>query len=189
MTRSMPIKEFTIRSTWASRRRLLARRPVSCAFWRGMRPTIRWGRNWFSRGKHRWVCNRRSTFLPIQKPGDPIPLAERFFAGGGNTGSWVPRNIRQDPAGYADRLPAGRLGDVFQQYRIALSVVRGEYQRRPSSKTPGTFALDVSAPSVSECNTTESGGFWLYESHAVGFGILIQDLPIGPLRLDLQPTA
>ncbi len=34
------------------------------------------------------------------------------------------------PARPADRLPAGRLGDVFQQHGTAVSAVRREYQRR-----------------------------------------------------------
>ena len=50
---------------------------------------------------------------PNTEAGDPIPLAERFFGGGGNT----QRGFPGEPggaAGYADRLSAGRIRAVLQ---------------------------------------------------------------------------
>ncbi len=71
-----------------------------------MRPTIGWGRNWFWRGKRRWDCNPAFAIPGNTEPGDPIPLAERFFAGGGNTQRGFPEN----QAGPRDPLTGFPLG-------------------------------------------------------------------------------
>jgi outer membrane protein insertion porin family len=117
------------------------------------------------------------------EPGDPIPLAERFFAGGGNTQRGFPEN----QAGPRDLLTGFPLGGSamffnntelrFPLYGANINGVLFEDMGNVFSSIGAiTFRLDQRNPQDFD-----------YMVHAAGFGIRYKT-PIGPLRLDLADS-
>jgi outer membrane protein assembly complex protein YaeT len=114
------------------------------------------------------------------EPGDPIPLAERFFGGGGNTQRGFPEN----QAGPRDTLTGFPLGGSalffnntelrFPLYGANINGVLFEDAGNIYSSLGAiTFRVDQRNPADFD-----------YMVHAVGFGVRYRT-PIGPLRLDL----
>lgn len=112
--------------------------------------------------------------------GDPIPLAERFFAGGGNTQRGLPEN----QAGPRDTLTGFPLGGSalffnntelrFPLYGTNINGVLFEDAGNVYSSLGAiSFRADQRNPNDFD-----------YMVHAAGFGIRYRT-PIGPLRLDL----
>ncbi len=117
---------------------------------------------------------------PNSEPGDPIPLAERFFGGGGNT----QRGFPEDQAGPRDTLTGFPLGGSalffnntelrFPLYGANLNGVLFEDAGNVYSSLGAiSFRVDQRNPNDFD-----------YMVHAAGFGIRYRT-PIGPLRLDL----
>jgi len=117
---------------------------------------------------------------PNSDPTDPIPLAERFFGGGGNTLRGFPEN----QAGPRDILTGFPLGGSalffnntelrFPLYGSNINGVLFEDAGNVYSKLSNvSFRVDQHNPEDFD-----------YMSHAAGFGIRYRT-PLGPLRLDL----
>jgi len=112
--------------------------------------------------------------------GDPIPLAERFFGGGGTTQRGFPEN----QAGPRDSLTGFPLGGSalffnntelrFPLYGPNINGVLFEDAGNVYSSI-GSMSFRVRQRNVDDFN---------YMVHAVGFGVRYKT-PIGPLRLDL----
>ncbi len=117
---------------------------------------------------------------PNSEPGDAIPLAERFFGGGGNTLRAFPEN----QAGPRDTLTGFPLGGSallfnntelrFPLYGANINGVLFEDMGNVYSSI-GAIAFRVDQRNVEDFD---------YMVHAVGFGVRYRT-PIGPLRLDL----
>jgi len=113
-------------------------------------------------------------------PGDPIPLAERFFGGGGNTQRGFPEN----QAGPRDLLTGFPLGGSalffnntelrFPLYGANINGVLFEDAGNIYSSI-GNISFRTRQRDQTDLN---------YMVHAAGFGVRYRT-PIGPLRLDL----
>jgi outer membrane protein assembly factor BamA len=112
--------------------------------------------------------------------GDPIPLAERFFGGGGNTQRGFPEN----QAGPRDLLTGFPLGGSalffnntelrFPLYGANINGVLFEDAGNVYSSL-GSISFRAKQRDLTDFN---------YMVHAAGFGLRYRT-PIGPLRLDL----
>jgi len=112
--------------------------------------------------------------------GDPIPLAERFFGGGGNTQRGFPEN----QAGTRDTLtgfPLGGSALFFNNTELRFPLY-GPNVNGVLFEDAGNIYSSLSAISfrVAQRNPEDFD----YMVHAVGFGVRYRT-PIGPLRLDL----
>jgi outer membrane protein insertion porin family len=111
---------------------------------------------------------------------DPIPLAERFFAGGGNT----QRGFQENQAGPRDLLtgfPLGGSALLFNNTELRFPLhganINGVLFEDAGNVYPSLKAISF---------RTEQHGVqdFNYMVHAAGFGIRYRT-PIGPLRFDL----
>ena len=117
---------------------------------------------------------------PAGVEGDPIPIAERFFGGGGNTLRGVPQN----EAGPRDPLtgfPLGGSALFFNSAEMRFPLF-GTDINGVLFEDAGNIYSSLSKISfrVDQRNSSDFD----YMVHAVGFGIRYRT-PIGPLRLDL----
>ena len=117
------------------------------------------------------ACSRRSAIPPTAQASDPIPLAERFFAGGGNTQRGFPEN-QAGSARFADRISAGRVGLCFSTTRNCGFRYMGRTLTGYSSRTRGTsirvwgrfrFGLSYWPSLLVAIIVTAVGGLILYE--------------------------
>jgi outer membrane protein assembly factor BamA len=114
------------------------------------------------------------------EPGDPVPLAERFFAGGGNTQRGFPEN-QAGPRDLLTGFPLGGSALFFNNTELRFplyganvnGVLFEDMGNVYSSIGAMTFRVDQRNPEDFD-----------YMVHAVGFGVRYRT-PIGPLRLDL----
>ncbi|HTA42438.1 MAG TPA: POTRA domain-containing protein [Bryobacteraceae bacterium] len=117
------------------------------------------------------------------EPDDPIPLAERFFAGGGNTQRGFPEN-QAGPRDLLTGFPLGGSAMFFNNTELRFplygSNINGVLFEDAGNVFPNissiTFRVDQRNPQDFD-----------YMVHAVGFGIRYRT-PIGPIRLDLADS-
>jgi outer membrane protein assembly complex protein YaeT len=118
--------------------------------------------------------------LPNSEPDDPIPLAERFFGGGGNT----LRGFSENQAGPRDLLtgfPLGGSALLFNNTELRFPL-RGANISGVLFEDAGNIYPNVGAISF-RTNQRNIQDFD-YMVHAAGFGIRYRT-PIGPLRFDI----
>ena len=120
---------------------------------------------------------------PNTEPGDPIPLAERFFAGGGNTQRGVPEN-QAGPRDLLTGFPLGGSAMFFNSTELRFPLY-GANINGVLFEDAGNVYSSIGAISfrVNQRNPQDFD----YMVHAVGFGIRYKT-PIGPLRLDLADS-
>ncbi|HWB85590.1 MAG TPA: outer membrane protein assembly factor BamA [Bryobacteraceae bacterium] len=113
-------------------------------------------------------------------PLDAIPLAERFFGGGGTSHRGFPEN-QAGPRDLATGFPLGGTALLFNQVELRFPLI-GEniggvlfHDAGNIYTSVGHMTLRQSQPSLQDFD---------YMVHAVGFGIRYRT-PIGPVRLDL----
>ncbi|HWE49085.1 MAG TPA: BamA/TamA family outer membrane protein [Bryobacteraceae bacterium] len=117
---------------------------------------------------------------PSTLDNDPIPLAERFFGGGGNTMRGFPEN-QAGPRDPLTGFPLGGSALFFNSTELRFPLygtdVRGVLFEDAGNifSSIGNISFRVNQRDNSDFN---------YMVHAVGFGIRYRT-PIGPLRLDL----
>jgi outer membrane protein insertion porin family len=117
---------------------------------------------------------------PTADPTDPIPLAERFFGGGGNTQRGFPEN-QAGPRDLLTGFPLGGSALLFNSTELRFPLygvnINGVLFEDAGNIYPGLGTISF---------RTEQHGVqdFDYMVHAVGFGIRYRT-PIGPLRLDL----
>ncbi len=112
--------------------------------------------------------------------GDPIPLAERFFGGGGNTQRGFPEN-QAGPRDLLTGFPLGGSALFFNNTELRFPLY--------GSNINGVLFEDAgniysSLGSISFRVDQRDAGDFDYMVHAVGFGVRYRT-PIGPLRLDI----
>ncbi|HEX4134903.1 MAG TPA: POTRA domain-containing protein [Bryobacteraceae bacterium] len=114
------------------------------------------------------------------EPGDPIPLAERFFGGGGNTQRGFPEN-QAGPRDLLTGFPLGGSALFFNNTELRFPLY-GPNINGVLFEDAGNVYSSLGAISfrVDQRNKEDFD----YMVHAVGFGIRYRT-PIGPLRLDL----
>jgi outer membrane protein insertion porin family len=111
---------------------------------------------------------------------DPIPLAERFFGGGGNTQRGFPEN-QAGPRDLLTGFPLGGSALLFNNTELRFPLlganINGVLFEDAGNiySSPGNISFRVSQHDPSD---------FQYMVHAAGFGIRYRT-PIGPLRLDL----
>jgi outer membrane protein assembly complex protein YaeT len=112
--------------------------------------------------------------------GDPIPLAERFFGGGGNTQRGFPEN-QAGPRDTLTGFPLGGSALFFNNTELRFPLY-GANINGVLFEDAGNIYSSLGAISfrVDQRNPEDFD----YMVHAVGFGIRYRT-PIGPLRLDL----
>lgn len=117
------------------------------------------------------------------EPGDPIPLAERFFAGGGNTQRGFPEN-QAGPRDPLTGFPLGGSAMFFNNTELRFPLY-GANINGVLFEDAGNVYSSIGAISfrVDQRNSQDFD----YMVHAVGFGIRYRT-PIGPLRLDLADS-
>lgn len=117
------------------------------------------------------------------EPGDPIPLAERFFAGGGNTQRGFPEN-QAGPRDPLTGFPLGGSAMFFNNTELRFPLY-GANINGVLFEDAGNVFSSIGAISfrVDQRNQQDFD----YMVHAVGFGIRYKT-PIGPLRLDLADS-
>lgn len=117
------------------------------------------------------------------QPGDPIPLAERFFAGGGNTQRGLPEN-QAGPRDPLTGFPLGGSAMFFNNTELRFPLygvnINGVLFEDAGNVFPGIG-------SISFRTVQRNPQDFDYMVHAVGFGIRYRT-PIGPLRLDLADS-
>jgi outer membrane protein assembly complex protein YaeT len=120
---------------------------------------------------------------PNSEPGDPIPLAERFFAGGGNTQRGFPEN-QAGPRDLLTGFPLGGSAMFFNSTELRFPLY-GANINGVLFEDAGNVYSSIGAISfrVNQRNQQDFD----YMVHAVGFGIRYKT-PIGPLRLDLAES-
>lgn len=114
------------------------------------------------------------------EPGDPIPLAERFFGGGGNT----QRGFPEDQAGPRDLLtgfPLGGSALFFNNTELRFPLY-GPNVNGVLFEDAGNVFTSLGA--ISFRADQRNPADFDYMVHAVGFGVRYKT-PFGPLRLDL----
>ena len=114
------------------------------------------------------------------EPGDPIPLAERFFGGGGNTQRGFPEN-QAGPRDTITGFPLGGSALLFNNTELRFPLY-GPNINGVLFEDAGNVYSSLGAISF-RVDQRDSSDFD-YMVHAVGFGIRYRT-PIGPLRLDL----
>lgn len=117
------------------------------------------------------------------EPGDPIPLAERFFAGGGNTQRGFPEN-QAGPRDLLTGFPLGGSAMFFNNTELRFPLY-GANINGVLFEDMGNVYSSIGAISfrVDQRNPQDFD----YMVHAVGFGIRYRT-PIGPIRLDLADS-
>lgn len=120
---------------------------------------------------------------PNTEAGDPIPLAERFFAGGGNTDRGFPEN-QAGPRDTLTGFPLGGSAMFFNNTELRFPLY-GANINGVLFEDAGNVYSSIGAISfrVDQRNPQDFD----YMNHAVGFGIRYKT-PIGPLRLDLAES-
>jgi outer membrane protein assembly factor BamA len=120
---------------------------------------------------------------PNAEPGDPIPLAERFFGGGGNTQRGFPEN-QAGPRDLLTGFPLGGSALFFNNTELRFPLY-GANINGVLFEDAGNVYSSIGAISfgVHQKNPQDFD----YMVHAVGFGIRYKT-PIGPLRLDLADS-
>ncbi|MDP9054774.1 MAG: BamA/TamA family outer membrane protein [Acidobacteriota bacterium] len=136
----------------------------------------------------KWVFARETQFgvqpafniRADSEPGDPIPLAERFFGGGGNTQRGFPEN-QAGPRDLLTGFPLGGSALFFNNTELRFPLY-GANINGVLFEDAGNIYSSIGAMTfrVRQRNTADFG----YMVHAVGFGVRYRT-PIGPLRLDL----
>jgi outer membrane protein assembly complex protein YaeT len=147
------------------------------------------GRNaTYTRLGSKWVFARETQFgitpafdIPANSdPTDPIPLAERFFSGGGNTMRGYPEN-QAGPRDLLTGFPLGGSALFFNNTELRFplygSNINGVLFEDAGNvySTMGniSFRVDQHGP-----------GDFDYMNHAAGFGVRYRT-PLGPIRVDL----
>ncbi len=112
--------------------------------------------------------------------GDPIPLAERFFGGGGNTQRGFPEN-QAGPRDLLTGFPLGGSALFFNNTELRFPLY-GPNINGVLFEDAGNIYSSIGNMSfrVSQRNAADFD----YMVHAAGFGVRYKT-PIGPLRLDL----
>lgn len=120
------------------------------------------------------------SILPNSEPGDPIPLAERFYGGGGNTQRGFPEN-QAGPRDTLTGFPLGGSALLFNNTELRFPLY-GANINGVLFEDAGNIYSSLGAMSfrTTQRNTEDFN----YMVHAAGFGIRYKT-PIGPLRLDL----
>ena len=115
--------------------------------------------------------------------GDPIPLAERFFAGGGNTDRGFPEN-QAGPRDTLTGFPLGGSAMFFNNTELRFPLY-GANINGVLFEDMGNVFSSIGAVTfrVNQHNQQDFD----YMNHAVGFGIRYKT-PIGPLWLDLADS-
>jgi len=113
-------------------------------------------------------------------PGDPIPLAERFFGGGANTDRGFPQN-QAGPRDPDTGFPLGGSALFYNSVELRFPLF-GSDLNGVLFEDAGNIYSSLSNLSfrVDQRNITDFN----YMVHAVGFGFRYRT-PIGPIRLDL----
>ena len=117
---------------------------------------------------------------PNTEAGDPIPLAERFFGGGGNTQRGFPEN-QAGPRDLLTGFPLGGSALFFNNTELRFPLY-GANINGVLFEDAGNIYSSIGAMTF-RVNQKNSEDFD-YMVHAVGFGVRYRT-PIGPLRLDL----
>lgn len=117
---------------------------------------------------------------PNAEPGDPIPIAERFFGGGGNTQRGFPEN-QAGPRDTLTGFPLGGSALLFNNTELRFPLY-GANINGVLFEDAGNIYSSLGAISfrVDQRNPNDFD----YMVHAAGFGIRYRT-PVGPLRLDL----
>ncbi len=114
------------------------------------------------------------------EPGDPIPLAERFFAGGGNTQRGFPDN-QAGPRDLLTGFPLGGSAMFFNNTELRFPLYGPNINGVLFEDAGNVYS---SLGNISFRVDQRNPGDFDYMVHAVGFGIRYRT-PIGPLRVDL----
>ncbi len=114
------------------------------------------------------------------EPGDPIPLAERFFGGGGNTQRGFPEN-QAGPRDLLTGFPLGGSALFFNNTELRFPLYGANINGVLFEDAGNVYS---SLGSISFRVAQRNPGDFDYMVHAVGFGVRYRT-PIGPLRLDL----
>jgi len=114
------------------------------------------------------------------EPGDPIPLAERFFGGGGNTQRGFPEN-QAGPRDTLTGFPLGGSALFFNNTELRFPLYGANINGVLFEDAGNIYS---SLGSISFRVDQRNQEDFDYMVHAVGFGIRYRT-PIGPLRLDL----
>lgn len=117
------------------------------------------------------------------EPGDPIPLAERFFAGGGNTQRGFPEN-QAGPRDLLTGFPLGGSAMFFNNTELRFPLY-GANINGVLFEDMGNVFSSIGAITFRVDQKDQQD--FDYMVHAVGFGIRYKT-PIGPLRLDLADS-
>jgi outer membrane protein assembly factor BamA len=112
--------------------------------------------------------------------GDPIPLAERFFGGGGNTQRGFPEN-QAGPRDLLTGFPLGGSALFFNNTELRFPLIGANINGVLFEDAGNIYS---SLGSISFRVDQRNPGDFDYMVHAVGFGVRYRT-PIGPLRLDL----
>jgi len=120
---------------------------------------------------------------PNTEAGDPIPLAERFFAGGGNTQRGFPEN-QAGPRDLLTGFPLGGSALFFNNTELRFPLY-GANINGVIFEDAGNVYSSIGA--ISFRTDQRNPQDFDYMVHAVGFGLRYKT-PIGPLRLDLADS-
>jgi outer membrane protein insertion porin family len=112
--------------------------------------------------------------------GDPIPLAERFFGGGGNTQRGFPEN-QAGPRDTLTGFPLGGSALFFNSTELRFPLYGANINGVLFEDAGNIYS---SLGSISFRVDQRNPADFDYMVHAVGFGVRYRT-PIGPLRLDL----
>jgi outer membrane protein assembly factor BamA len=112
--------------------------------------------------------------------GDPIPLAERFFGGGGNTQRGFPEN-QAGPRDLLTGFPLGGSALFFNNTELRFPLYGANINGVLFEDAGNIYS---SLGSISFRADQRNPEDFDYMVHAVGFGVRYRT-PIGPLRLDL----
>ena len=121
-----------------------------------------------------------STTTQANDDGDPIPLAERFYGGGGNTHRGFPEN-QAGPRDLLTGFPLGGSALFFNNTELRFPLY-GSNINGVLFEDMGNVYTNISSISfrVDQHNQSDFD----YMVHAAGFGLRYKT-PIGPIRLDL----
>ncbi|HEX4274294.1 MAG TPA: BamA/TamA family outer membrane protein [Bryobacteraceae bacterium] len=119
--------------------------------------------------------------IPVNtEVGDPIPLAERFFGGGGNTQRGFPEN-QAGPRDLLTGFPLGGSALFFNNTELRFPLYGANINGVLFEDAGNVYS---SLGSISFRTNQRDLTDFDYMVHAVGFGVRYRT-PIGPLRLDL----
>jgi outer membrane protein insertion porin family len=117
---------------------------------------------------------------PGADPSDPIPLAERFFAGGGNTQRGFPEN-QAGPRDLLTGFPLGGSALFFNNTELRFPLYGANINGVLFEDAGNVYS---SLGNISFRTKQKNPADFEYMVHAAGFGLRYRT-PIGPLRLDL----